>query len=230
MRILIDGLDLTGKTTLAKQLAEALRAEGAAVVHHRGVLAPRNPVAALLERRGISAPQHPTSALLNAAYLVACALDRPLRGAAAWERSGILIQESYVDRSLAYGIANGPWAAARLALRFPHLFTGFDLALYLHAPLEIRRGRLERRKEANVIDHRSVSGEEFQEAFTRALRTAGRRHRDVWFIDTSQAGTDRIVADVVRWARECARPATGDPGPGRLPAPRRTPRRSAVRS
>lgn len=196
MRVLIDGLDLSGKTTLATRLTEVLGEQGRRPIHHRGFLSPRNPLSRPLET--VKAPDHPTSSLLNTAYLAGCVLDRALRGARSWEKQGLLVQESYVDRCLAYGYANGPWPPAGLALRKPGMFIGFDLAIYLTAPLHVRRERLRRRTEANSVDRVSVLSGKFHDDFMTALAMAGRRHRRVLTFDTSMRSTEQIVDEVVR--------------------------------
>lgn len=206
MRILIDGLDLSGKTTLASRLTTVLRETHHRPVHHRGFLSPRNPLAGPLQN--VKAPDHPTSSLLNSSYLVGCVLDKALRGAQLWERRGLLIQESYVDRCLAYGYASGPWPSARIALRNPGMFIGFDLAIYLSAPLHVRRERLSRRVDANSIDRLSVLSETFHDDFMAALAMAGRRHRRVLTYDTSQHTTEQITDEVVRWLGEADRRET----------------------
>ncbi|MEU6608664.1 hypothetical protein ABZ922_27015 [Streptomyces shenzhenensis] len=203
MRVLIDGLDLSGKTTLATRLTEVLREQGRRPIHHRGFLSPRNPLARPLET--VKAPDHPTSSMLNMAYLAGCVLDRTLLGARSWEERGLLVQESYVDRCLAYGYANGPWPPARLALRKPGMFIGFDLAIYLSAPLPVRRERLRRRVEANSVDRLSVLSGKFHDDFMTALAMAGRRHRRVLTFDTSRYTTEQIVQEVVRCLDEVPR-------------------------
>ncbi|MGW1892195.1 hypothetical protein ACWCP6_18330 [Streptomyces sp. NPDC002004] len=200
MRILIDGLDLSGKSTLAARLTEVLREQRLRPIHHRGFLAPGNPLTGPLDT--VKAPDHPMSSLLNTSYLAGCVLDRALGAARTWERRGLLVQESYVDRCLAYGYASGPWPAARLALRNPGMFIGFDLAIYLGAPLHVRRERLSRRVGANSIDRLSVLSEKFHDDFMAALAMAGRRHRRVLTFDTSRYSTEQITEEVVQWLGE----------------------------
>ncbi|WP_406841529.1 hypothetical protein ACICHK_41685 (plasmid) [Streptomyces sp. AHU1] len=210
MRILIDGLDLSGKSTLAARLTTALEERNLRPIHHRGFLAPHNPLTSPLDT--VKAPDHPMSALLNTSYLAGCVLDKALGGARGWERRGLLVQESYVDRCLAYGYASGPWPAARLALRTPGMFVGFDLAVYLGAPLHVRRERLSRRVGANSIDRLSVLSEKFHDDFMTALAMAGRRHRRVLTFDTSRHSTELITEQITEHVTQLLSDGKGSRG------------------
>ncbi|MER5372683.1 hypothetical protein [Streptomyces sp. NPDC002553] len=50
MRVLVDGLDLSGKTTLTASLAAELATRGRTVVEHKGFLADRHPARRALKR------------------------------------------------------------------------------------------------------------------------------------------------------------------------------------
>jgi thymidylate kinase len=85
------------------------------------------------------------------------------------------------------------------------MFIGFDLAIYLTAPLHVRRERLRRRAEPNSVDRVSVLSGKFHDDFMAALAMAGRRHRRVLTFDTSMRSTEQIVDEVVRCLDEVSR-------------------------
>ncbi|MGW8700683.1 hypothetical protein ACWGOK_27800 [Streptomyces eurythermus] len=186
MRVLIDGLDLSGKTTLTAALAAELEARGRTVVEHRGFLAARHPARRLLKK--LPLVRQPDSTLVTTAYLTAgYVLDSLLVRAGAAEPAGtVLIQDGYVDRTVAFGMAGGPYLAAVLALRWPRLFAPFDVAVYLHAPADARRVRLGARHAPDAVDIRGVEDAEFAATFTAMLtRGMGRRHKKLLIFDTS---------------------------------------------
>ncbi|MFF8381644.1 hypothetical protein ACF07V_36750 [Streptomyces sp. NPDC015661] len=129
MRVFIDGLDLSGKTPLTAALAAELQARGRTVVEHRGFLADRHPARRLLKK--LPLVRQPDSTLVTTAYLGAgYVLDALLVRTRACEPADtILIQDGYVDRTVAFGMAGGPYLAAVLALRWPRVFAPFDIAV-----------------------------------------------------------------------------------------------------
>ncbi|MEU9457110.1 hypothetical protein [Streptomyces sp. NPDC048277] len=182
MRVLIDGLDLSGKTTLTAALAAELAARGRTVVEHRGFLAGRHPARRALKK--LPLVRQPDSTLVTTAYLTAGYLvDSLLVRAAAPEPPGsVLIQDGYVDRTVAFGMAGGPYLSAALALRWPHLFAPFDLA----APAEVRRTRLGARETPDAVDIRGVEDARFADTFNAMLTLGmGRRHTRLLVLDTS---------------------------------------------
>ncbi|MCX4549615.1 hypothetical protein OG204_18695 [Streptomyces sp. NBC_01387] len=212
MRVLIDGLDLSGKTTLTAALAAELEARGRTVVEHRGFLADRHPARRLLKK--LPLVRQPDSTLVTTAYLTAgYMLDSLLVRAFAPEPAGtLLIQDGYVDRTVAFGMAGGPYLAAVLALRWPRVFAPFDIAVYLHAPADARRTRLGVRERPDAVDIRGVEDAEFAATFTAMLtRGMGRRHNKLLVFDTSAHNPKEMataIADALLGASTGAAPAT----------------------
>ncbi|WP_406447136.1 hypothetical protein OG782_00220 [Streptomyces sp. NBC_00876] len=211
MRVLVDGLDLSGKTTLVTALATELEARGRQVAQHRGLLAARHPARRLLKK--LPLVRQPDSALVTGAYLLAgYVLDGVLVRAAAPEPPGsVLIQDGYVDRTVAFGMAGGPYLSAVLALRWPRLFASFDVAVYLHAPSVVRRARLGLRERPDAVDIRGVEDAVFAETFTAMLTCGmGRRHNRLLVFDTSQRQPEQMaaaIADTLLGARPAPAPA-----------------------
>ncbi|GHE14815.1 hypothetical protein [Streptomyces alanosinicus] len=199
MRILVDGLDLSGKTTLVSALTTEFAARGRPAARHRGMLAAHHPLRPLLKK--LPLVKQPDSAFITTAFLTAgYALDALLVKVDPPVRDGTLvIQDGYADRTAAFGMAGGPYLAAVLALRWPRLFAPFDVAVYLHAPAEVRAARLATREKADAVDIRGVQDAAFAETFTAMLiRGMGRRHRALFVFDTSTvspAQMAEMVAD-----------------------------------
>ncbi len=197
-RILVDGLDLTGKTTLTAALISALGEHGVPAMPHRGMLAGHYPLEQWL-RRTFPLVRQPDSGLVTAVFLLgAYPLDRLLAGIDPPQPAGaMLVQDGYADRTAALGMAGGPYLAACLALRWPRIYAPFDVAVYLHAPASTRAARLAVRLDADVNDFRSVRDTEFAETFTAMLvRGMGRRHRQLLVFDTSRHAPEEMAAAV----------------------------------
>jgi thymidylate kinase len=197
-RILVDGLDLTGKSTLTAAIIAALGGRGVPVMPHRGMLAGHYPLERRL-RRTFPLVRQPDSSLVTAVFLLgAYPLDRVLAGIDPPQPPGtVLVQDGYADRTAALGMAGGPYLAARLALRWPRIYAPFDVAVYLHAPAATRAARLAARPDADVNDVRSARDIEFAETFTAMLvQGMGRRHRQLLVFDTSRHSPEEMAADV----------------------------------
>ncbi|RJL21033.1 hypothetical protein [Bailinhaonella thermotolerans] len=200
MRVLIDGLDLTGKTTLVHHLITELGQRGVPARSHTWMLSPYHPLAGPLRR--LPRVRQPDSALLTAALLgPGYLLDALLVRLRAPEPPGtVLIQDGYADRTVAFGMAGGPYLAACLALRWP-LFAPFDAAVYLHAPRQVRAARLAERADPDPGDVRSVEDASFAATFEAMLvRGMGRRHERLLVFDTASscpAGMARQIADLL---------------------------------
>ncbi|MER7145303.1 MULTISPECIES: nucleoside/nucleotide kinase family protein [Streptomyces] len=122
-------------------------------------------------------------------------------------RGRVIVQDGYGDRTVAFGMAGGPYLAAALALRWPRAFARFDLAVFLHASPEARAARLELgREHIDVRDERTVNDRAFTERFHAFhLHGMGRRHDQLMVIDSSLRSpaemareiADRLLADYV---------------------------------
>ena len=197
-RILVDGLDMSGKTTLTRAIIANLAAQGIAVQRHRGMLAEHHPLEQWLHRR-FPLVRQPGSGVVTTAWLAGFALDGLLARADPPQPAGtVMVQDGYADRTVAFGLAGGPYLAACLALHWPQVFASFDLAVYLHAPAEARVARLAARPDPDANDVRTVRDTEFAETFTAMLvRGMGRRHQRLLVFDTSRHSPEELAATVV---------------------------------
>ena len=210
-RVLVDGLDLSGKTTLVRAIVAALGERGVPAMAHRGMLAERHPLERWL-RRTFPLVRQPDSGIVTAAFLLAgFALDRVLVAIAPPRSAGtVLVQDGYADRAVAVGMAGGPYLAACLALRWPRVFASFDVAVYLHAPDSARAARLAARSDPDVNDVRSAQDAGYAAAFTAMLvNGVGRRHRRLLVFDTSAHSPEEMASAV-----------TALLFPGQVPGPR----------
>lgn len=187
LRVLVDGPDLSGKTTLVEAMRAQLKACGWTVQVSKGGRDDRWRARTIAR---VSPNKHPDSALLNLAYIAQALLDhlrdRPV------PQNTIIISEGYVDRSIAYGIARRLGWPAQLALRARDIFPKFNLAILVKADLATRKARLARRDAPSRIDCRSI---ESHHRFLAAYRLVFRRHRRRIVIDTSRVGIE-VAVDV----------------------------------
>ena len=197
-RILVDGLDMSGKTTLTCAIIAALAKRGIPAQRHRGMLTEHHPLEPWLHRR-FPLVRQPKSAAVTTAWLAGFALDGLLSRADPPRPAGtVMVQDGYADRTVAFGMAGGPYLAACLALRWPRVFASFDLTVYLHAPTEARAARLAVRKDPDANDVRTVHDTAFAETFTAMLvHGMARRHHRLLVFDTSRHAPEEMAAIVV---------------------------------
>ncbi|WP_031072060.1 hypothetical protein [Streptomyces sp. NRRL WC-3742] len=197
MRILVDGLDLSGKTTLTHALVGEFADRGVPAVRHRGMLAHHHPIEPILKRLPLF--RQPDSSLITTAFLGAgYALDALLvKADPPQPRGTVLVQDGYADRTVAFGIAGGPYLAAVLGLRWPALFAPFDLAVYVHAPIAVRRKRVAGREDIDANDRRSVEDRPFADLFNAVLlHGMGRRHRRLLVFDTAEHSPQQMARQI----------------------------------
>ncbi|WP_316528380.1 hypothetical protein [Kitasatospora brasiliensis] len=198
MRILVDGLDMSGKTTLVATLIKTLEARGVAAVRHRGMLAEHHPVEPLLKK--LPLVRQAQSSAITAAFLVGgYALDGLLvRVDPPRPADAVIIQDGYADRTIAFGLAGGPYLTAALALWASQAFATFDVAVYLHASAQVRRERMVLRADVDAADRRSVEDEPFAARFNASLLNfVGRRHRNLLIFDTAEHTPEEIADQVL---------------------------------
>ena len=133
LRVLVDGVDMAGKSTLVRALVAELEARGVPAARLWGMLAGLHPLQPLL--RQLSSARQPDTWWMTTAYVVGgFLLDGLLvRFLPPRPRGRVIVQDSYGDRTVAFGMAGGPYLAAVLALRWPRAFARFGLAVFLHA-------------------------------------------------------------------------------------------------
>ena len=140
--VLIEGLDLSGKTTLVGNLRRELTRRGIPVRVSRNALCPDNPIAALADqlRRDAQAGLVETGALFLAAHLWDARHFTP-------PPDGMVhIQDSCWVRTLAYHTWKDTPALPEQLARAARYFPRFDAAVFLTAGIEERRRRLAERE------------------------------------------------------------------------------------
>lgn len=140
--VLIEGLDLAGKSTLVRNLQAELTRRGIPVRVSRNALCPDNLVAALADqvRRDPEAGLIETGALFLAAHLWdARHFTPPPDGT-------IHLQDSCWLRTLAYHTWKDTPAIPEQLARAARYFPRFDAAIFLTAGVEERRQRLAQRE------------------------------------------------------------------------------------
>ncbi|MEV7928548.1 hypothetical protein [Kitasatospora sp. NPDC088779] len=199
--VCVDGIDLAGKSTLVRALVAELQRRGRTARRHRGMMARRHPLDRLL--RHLSSARQPDSWLTTTAYLIGgFALDSLLvrGGRRKAKEVDVIIQDGGVDRTAAFGIAGGPYRAARVALRWPGVFARCDLAVHVTAGIETRAERLARRiaegHHVDVRDHRAAGDAAFSARFHSALAVMGRRHRRLIALDTTDRDPQEMASEL----------------------------------
>ncbi|MFE3505317.1 hypothetical protein ACFXPX_36610 [Kitasatospora sp. NPDC059146] len=186
MRLLVDGLDGSGKTTLVDALLAMMAEHGIEALRHRRMLAEHHPLDKPLKRLNLGR-QYRSSGVTGAYLAAGFALDRLLVSFDP-PRCGdaVLVQEGYVDRTIAVGLAGGPFLPAVLALWASRYFVAFDVAVYVHADVAVRRERMAAREHLDPGDRNSIDDPEFASRFNAALlHFLGRRHRTLLVFDTA---------------------------------------------
>ena len=140
--VLIEGLDLAGKSTLVRNLQAELTRRGIPVRVSRNALCPENPIAVLADqlRRDPEAGLVETGALFLAAHLW------DARHFAPPPDGMIHIQDSCWLRTLAYHTWKDTPAIPEQLARAARYFPRFDTAIFLTAGIEERRRRLAQRE------------------------------------------------------------------------------------
>lgn len=194
MRILIEGPDLAGKSTVAFELTSACTMNGFRVHSFRDTSCAKGFFRRLLSY--VDAPSHPKSRLLNAAYILCGAAES--RRIANWSchKNELLLCETHVDRSICYGTAIGLRPIPQLALAASRIFPTFDIAILLVASFQERNRRLRLRPHANLIDHMTCRDECTHDKFIAAYRRALRRHREVLEYNTDKVDPRDIANDI----------------------------------
>lgn len=135
-RILLEGLDFAGKSTLAQGLLERFLRENMRVSLSRNSLCPQNPIAELAEKVAQEPGRHPfeASSLFLASHLWDIRHYRP-------DEPGIHLQDSCWLRSKAYDRRQGvplPWDQVASV--------DFEVVIFLTASIPVRQWRCRKRR------------------------------------------------------------------------------------
>ncbi len=194
--VLVEGLDLAGKSTLVRDLQAELTRRGIPVRVSRNALCPDNPIAALADqvRRDPHAGLVETGAIFLAAHLWDARHFRPPPDGT------VHLQDSCWLRTLAYHTYRGTPGIPDLLREAVASFPRFEAALFLTACVEERQRRLAQREQErpgsnDFEDHlvKSAPG-----AFTQhevvlqetAVQTVGAK-----VLDTTDVTPDRLLLD-----------------------------------
>jgi thymidylate kinase len=140
--VLIEGMDLAGKSTLVRNLQAELTGRGISVRVSRNALCPENPIAAVADELR----RDPAAGLLEtgASFLASHLWDA--RHFVAPAPGTIHIQDSCWLRTLSYHIVRGTPQIPELLRRAMPTFPRFDAAIFLTAGIAERRRRLQQRE------------------------------------------------------------------------------------
>lgn len=185
---------------------------GIEAVRHRGMLAEHHPLERPLKRLQLARQYRSTG--ITGAYLAAgFALDALLQHVDPPPCGrAVLVQEGYVDRTIAVGLAGGPFLPAALALWASRYFARFDVAAYVHADVEVRRERMAQRERQDAGDRNSVDDPGFADRFNAALlQFLGRRHRTLLVFDTAEHTPQAMARQILIVAGLLPAPAVVPP-------------------
>jgi thymidylate kinase len=196
--VLIEGLDLAGKTTLVRNLEAELTQRGASVRINRNSMCPDNPIAPVADqlRRDPSAGLVESGAIFLASHLWdARHFQPPLPGA-------VHIQDSCWLRTLAYhSWKNTPAIPVQLA-QAAKSFPRFDATIILTAGIEQRQRRLAQREREqpgsnDFGDHAVVHDVEGFQHHERILLDLAVTMAGARIIDTTNVGTRKVLEHVL---------------------------------
>ncbi len=194
MHILIEGPDLVGKSTIARELTKRLKTLNIDCIHKKGMILKYFGYKCLAL---FPAPNYPKSKILNWLYILMSFFDKFIYKPP--NSSSMIICESYVDRAIEYGKTLGFGLITNIAFTKLNSFFTFDLGILLISNLETRRKRLERRvlKEKNEIDLITTESTEIHDQFITNLQHIMKRHKKLYIFDTSQSTSDKIINEII---------------------------------
>jgi thymidylate kinase len=197
--ILIEGLDLAGKSTLVRNLQADLTRRGIPVRVSRNALCPENPIAPVADalRRAPNAGLLETGALFLASHLWDARNFQP-------PPDGVIhLQDSCWLRTLAYHTLHGTPGVPDLLREAAPSFPRFDVAVFLTADLAERRRRLAQREREqpgsnDANDHLVVRDPEGYLGLERALRALAIGYFRAMTVQTTALSQEAVVDQMLR--------------------------------
>lgn len=181
-RILLEGMDFSGKTTLAQGLVKRYQDQGVPAWSSQNSLCPDNPICKIAERIADESRRHPyeASALFLATHLWDMRHYQP-------DRPGVHIQDSCWLRSKAFDRRQGvplPWE------QVPGV--DFSAVIYLSTSLKMRQWRC-RKRSIHGADHWVFTKTDQFLAMEHHLRSEFAQHPCFFEIDTSQLTPGQVL-------------------------------------
>lgn len=194
MLILIDGIDLSGKTTITKQLEHQLIRSGYNVrinknTLHQGLY--NKLLDAIHSKQSVYLPNWIVSILdCLAPWVDSFQYKRP-------PFFSITVQESYVDRAIGYLYIYKKQFLYHFLRWSKKYFVQFDLAIYLTASFEVRRSRYEQRKNNRKGDRILINNQIALKQMEDKMIECMSSYPVFFQIDTSNIGVQDIVDIIV---------------------------------
>lgn len=201
--ILIEGLDLAGKSTLVRSLQAELTRRGIPVRVSRNALCPDNPIAPVAD----TLRRDPTAGLLETGALFLASHIWDARNFQPPPDEMIHLQDSCWLRTLAYHTYHGTPGVPDLLRKAVPSFPRFDAAFFLTADLAERRRRLEQREREqpgtnDANDHLVISDPQAYRGLERMLWDIADEHTSATRVQATGVGIDvltRRVANIIRY-------------------------------
>ena len=192
MIVLIEGLDLSGKSTLTKALVEELSSQGVCVISGYGALH-KSAIGHYVHNDLVRREREGIFGTLRTNFLLMLlpVIDRLMYKSPNWKT--ILLHESYYCRTIAYNRAHGIPIFFRVIQLLKPVLVEFDLVLYFTASLEARRERLKQRPAVNSDDTVAVTDPELLQRMDSYLADELRSCRFVETIDNSELTPEETV-------------------------------------
>lgn len=193
MNVLVEGADLTGKSTLVAGLVTSLRAAGLDAERSIGAFH-QGPLArwALARYRAGADPTRWSQTWLFTLAEVADAALPPTR------RPRLRVQEVYVDHTIALAEVLGRPAAAALCRAALPFLPRFAATIYLTADAVIRRRRLETRARVDPIDRLLIDDPSRADELERRLFARVRRRPGLLVLDTGRLPAEQVIDEARR--------------------------------
>ena len=193
--VLIEGLDLAGKTTMCEGLVSKLHAEGWQVTLAKNNLLGENVVGKRAKRYAVGA--HTTTLETGAMFLASHFYDTTLFR--SLEEGVIHLQDSSWLRTVSYNLMRETPIIPELADALFQAHPRFGTVIYLTANIEVRKRRVQGREAKHPGtntpgDFMSFTDPEFVMRHDRKLLDTTRRfYPDVDVVDTSAMGEEETV-------------------------------------
>lgn len=147
--VLIEGLDLAGKSTLTKNLIQQLKNKNYKISYSKNALVPNNPIAAKAD----ILRKEPNAGLLESGSLFLASHLYDIKTFKYPPKNTIHIQDSSWLRTISYHLLNDTRWIAGFVKEISIYQPKFDVVVYLTASTQLRRERvLQREKESGEND------------------------------------------------------------------------------